>query len=68
MKRLVASIMLLRVPKKDNILIFNKRNTTKLTKVDNLEYHWVISFMVYDAFHRVNVYSILGFHVTSSNF
>ncbi len=51
--------MLYRLSKKDNILIFNRWNITKLTNAVFPEYHWVILVMVY-AFHRVNVSPVLG--------
>ncbi len=49
--------MLLRLSKKENILIINKNNITKLTKAVFPEYNWVILLMVY-AFHRVIVSSV----------
>ena len=49
--------MLLRLLKKENILIINKRNVTKLTNGVKPECHWVLSFMV-RSFHEVNVSSI----------
>ena len=42
---------------KENILIINKMNITKLTKAAYPESLWVISFMVY-AFHGVKISSI----------
>ena len=42
--------MLLRLSKKRNILIINKRNITERDNAVYPEYHWVTSFMVY-AFH-----------------
>ena len=37
--------MLLRLYKKENILIINEMNITKLTNAVDPEYYWVISFM-----------------------
>ncbi len=56
-RRQVTEIMLLRLSKKENILVINNGNITKLTKTVYPEYYWVTSFMVY-AFYMVNVSSI----------
>ncbi len=55
--RSVALFTLLRLSKKENVLIINKKNISKLTNAVYPEYHRVISFMVY-AFQGVNVTSI----------
>ena len=48
---------LLRLSKKENVLIINKMNITKLTNAVYSESYWVTSLMVY-AFHGVNISSI----------